>query len=115
MKKEKNPYYDENGILKVRPLSYKLNADDAEGSKEDDDKIILNTVDSIIKRKLKETADKTGYTKETVYKVIFDSITDYYFMCRTVTAREQAAIWAGQHDDFKYTYDKDYLNGNNFY
>ena len=62
MKKEKNPYYDENGILKVRPLSYKLNADDAEGSKEDDDKIILNTVDSIIKRKLKETADKTGQT-----------------------------------------------------
>ena len=114
MKKEKNPYY-ENDMLKVRPLSYKLNAVDAEGSKEEDDKIILNTVDSIIKRKLKETADKTGYTKETVYKAIFDSITDYYFMCRTVTAREQAAIWAGQHDDFKDTYDKDYLNGDNFY
>lgn len=31
MKKEKNPYYDENGMLKVRPFSYKLNSDDAEG------------------------------------------------------------------------------------
>ena len=30
-------------MLKVRPFSYKLNADDAEGSKEEDDKIILNT------------------------------------------------------------------------
>ena len=44
MKKEKNPYYDENDMLKVRPFSYKLNADNAEGSKEEDDKIILNTV-----------------------------------------------------------------------
>lgn len=64
--KRKNPYYDENDMLKVRPFSYKLNADNAEGSKEEDDKIILNTVDSIIKHTLKETADKTGYTKETV-------------------------------------------------
>ena len=115
MKKEKNPYYGENDMLKVRSFSYKLNADDAEGSKEEDDKIILNTVNSIIKRKLKETADKTGYTKETVYKAIFDSISDYYFMCRTATAREQAAIWEGRHDDFKYTYDKDYLKCDNFY
>ena len=92
MKKEKNPYYDKNGMLKVRPFSYKLNADNAEGSKEEDDKIILNTVDSIIKRKLKETDDKTGYTKETVYKAIFDCICDYYLMCRTAAAREQAAI-----------------------
>ena len=38
MKKEKNPYYDEDGMLKVRPFSYKLNSDDAEGSKEEDDK-----------------------------------------------------------------------------
>ena len=59
MKKEKNPYYDENGMLKVRPFSYKLNADNAEGSKEEDDKIILNTVDSIIKREL-VTALKGG-------------------------------------------------------
>ena len=115
MKKEKNPYYDKNGMLKVRPFSYKLNADNAEGSKEEDDKIILNTVDSIIKRKLKETDDKTGYTKETVYKAIFDCIRDYYLMCRTAAAREQAAIWDGRHDDFKYTYDKDYLKGDNFY
>ena len=33
MKKEKNPYYDENDMLKVRSFSYKLNADNAEGSK----------------------------------------------------------------------------------
>lgn len=115
MKKEKNPYYDENGMLKVRPFSYKLNADNAEGSKEEDDKIILNTVDTIIKRKLKETDDKIGYTKETVYKAIFDCIHDYYLMCRTAAARGQAAIWEGQHDDFKHTYDKDYLKGDNFY
>ena len=92
MKKEKNPYYDENGMLKVRPFSYKLNSDDAEGSKEDDDKIILNTVNSIIEHKLKETTDKTGYAKETVYKAIFDSVSNYYFMCRMATAREQTAI-----------------------
>ena len=115
MKKEKNPYYDENGMLKVRPFSYKLNTDDAEGSKEEDDKIILNTVNSIIEHKLKENADKTGYDKETVYKAFFDCIRDYYLMCRTAIAREQAAIWDGQHDDFKYTYDKDYLKGDNFY
>lgn len=115
MKKEKNPYYDENGMLKVRQFSYKLNSDDAEGSKEEDDKIILNTVNSIIEHKLKETADKTGYAKETVYKAIFDCIRDYYFMCRTADAREQAAIWDGRHDDFKHTYDKDYLKGDNFY
>lgn len=115
MKKEKNPYYDENGMLKVRPFSYKLNADNAEGSKEEDDKIILNTVDSIIKHTLKETADKTGYTKETVYKAIFDGVSNYYFMCRIATAREQTAIWQGQYDDFKHTYDKDYLKGDNFY
>ena len=102
-------------MLKVRSFSYKLNADNAEGSKEEDYKIMLNTVDSIIKRKLKETADKMGYTKETVYKVIFDCIRDYYFMCRTADAREQAAIWDGRHDDFKHTYDKDYLKGDNFY
>ena len=78
-------------------------------------KIILNTVNSIIEYKLKETADKTGYTKETVYKAIFDCIRDYYLMCRTAAVREQAAIWDGQHDDFKYTYDKDYLKGDNFY
>ena len=115
MKKEKNPYYDENDMLKVRPLSYKLNADNAEGSKEEDDKIILNTVDSIIKRKLKETTDKTGYTKETIYRVILDNIRDYYFMCRHGIATEQAAIWAGQHNDFKDIYDENYLNGDNFY
>ena len=74
-------------MLKVRSFSYKLNADNAEGSKEDD-KIILNTVDSIIKHTLKETADKTGYTKETVYKAIFDDVSNYYFMCRMATARE---------------------------
>ena len=88
MKKEKNPYYDENDMLKVRPFSYKLNADNAEGSKEEDDKIILNTVNSIIEHKLKETADKTGYAKETVYKAIFDGVSNYYFMCRMTTARE---------------------------
>ena len=49
MKKEKNPYYDENDMLKVRPFSYKLNADNAEGSKEEDDKIILNTVRFIMR------------------------------------------------------------------
>ena len=75
-------------MLKVRPFSYKLNADDAEGSKEEDDKIILNTVNSIIEHKLKETADKTGYAKETVYKAIFDGVSNYYFMCRMATARE---------------------------
>ena len=114
MKKEKNPYYDENDMLKVRPFSYKLNADGAEGSKEDD-KIILNTVDNIIKHTLKETADKTGYTKETVYKAIFDGVSNNYFMCRMATAREQTAIWQSQHNDFKHTYDKDYLKGDNFY
>ena len=102
-------------MLKVRPFSYKLNADDAEGSKEEDDKIILNTVNSIIEHKLNETADKTGYAKETVYKAIFDCVRDYYLMCRIAIAREQAANWDGQHDDFKHTYDEDYLNGDNFY
>lgn len=112
MKKEKNPYYDENDMLKVRPFSYGLNG---KGSKEEDDQIILNAVNHTIEHKLQETDDKTGYTKETVYRVILDIIRDYYFMCRHDVATEQAAIWAGQHDDFKDIYDENYLNGDNFY